>query len=79
VITVNAGNTFVSCLTEDEEDTERLFNILNDFLYGNGPFAFEIMNDDGKAIVFDGIISTMTKERYAINFTVEPTSPVRIK
>lgn len=67
------------CLTEDEEDIERLFDVLKGFRRSDGNSAFEIMNDEGKTVVFDGIISFIVKERYAINFTAEPTGAASIE
>ncbi len=70
-------STVVSCLTENEDDTIELFDLLNAFSNTAGyNFTFDLGNDDGKRLEFLGVISSVTKERYAINFTIEPTSPV---
>jgi hypothetical protein len=79
VITVKASQTnFVSCLTENEDDTNELFDLLNVFSHTHGSIVFEIRNDEGKRLKFEGIISFIVKERYAVNFTAEPTGSVRI-
>jgi hypothetical protein len=81
VVTIKSSKTtVVSCLTENEDDTNEVFDLLNAFSHTKGyNFAFEVMNDDGKRLEFLGIISFIVKDRYAINFTIEPISPVRIK
>lgn len=81
VITIRTSKTIiVSCLTENEDDTNELFDLLSAFSHTIGyNFAFEIRNDECKRLEFLGVITFIVKERYAINFTIEPTSPVSLK
>jgi hypothetical protein len=74
------GKAFVRCMTDNEEDTTKLYDLLNGFKNSGANLAFDMINGGtGDAVKFDGIISFIAKEGDAINFTVMPKGSISIK
>ncbi len=76
---MTGGRTFVRCLTENNEETDSLFDRLNGFKHSSDNLTFDMISSDGHAVKFEGIISFIAKDKRAVNFTAEPTGAVSIK
>lgn len=79
VDTTTGGRTFVRCLTDNDEETDRLFEILNGFKRSSDKLTFDMISSDTLVVKFEGIISFIAKDRRAVNFTAEPIGAAIVK